>query len=494
MKSNRLIFMVGISLLGALGCSKMQPGMPIHQSADTQDERDYCMTKSEDPRQDSLSQSNPTHKILRIYIDTPEQLQAIERDTSVMIFHYCSPSDSESYSPVHYSPSEKGYTYVCDANEAPAIDLYPIDVYWPIGKRVPADYRYIQKDEVFIPSGEHSGTDSDNNERAQIPLTISGRIRAYDNRLEQYLPVIHAKIQYYSVQSGILTLRYTETDSLGYFTLYRPSTISDIDLLLENSNFVIRDGNTSSVKSLYIGSLGLHPGFLQKDFSENFFLDVYQSASYYYYKTNSLLSQVTKYSSSPAINIYTVNSASGANIAGSFSYGYETSPYITIYNPYYDDYEAAASYVFGTVLHEFGHATHYITDGLSPFSITHPAIKESFASFFGWYNVLNFYSDVIDTEAVTNIICSQDRQTWSPTTYYINYTPLYIDLFDETNQSLYYSGTVNDTISGVPVSVILNSALGHTSFQSVFSYLSSFIGQYYTATEYSSLTTPYSIF
>lgn len=108
---NRFIFIAGLSFLGILGCNKLQPEMLIYQPTSSEDDTNYYITKSENPGHDSLSQSNPTHKILRIYIDTPEQLQAIERDTSILIFHYCSPSDSEKHSPVHYSPSEKGYTY-----------------------------------------------------------------------------------------------------------------------------------------------------------------------------------------------------------------------------------------------------------------------------------------------------------------------------------------------------------------------------------------------
>ena len=490
MKSSRIIIIVGLSFLGVLGCSKMQPGMPIHQSADTQDERDYCMTKSEDPRQDSLSQSNPTHKILRIYIDTPEQLQAIERDTSVMIFHYCSPSDSESYSPVHYSPSEKGYTYVCDANEAPAIDLYPIDVYWPIGKRIPRDYRYHGSGNIVIPSF----STSDEDDRGVQPLYVNGQVRAYDNRLNQYMPIAHARLQYYSMVAGVLTLRYSATDSLGYFSLYKPAIISEITLQLENSHFTIRENNTSPIKSYVLDLVGSNPGFKQFDLASDFYLDVFKAASYYFYESNSVLSQITKYSSMSSMSIFAVNNPDPINNnLGVFSYG-GASPYITIYNAYSSDYSGAASKVYGTVLHELGHATHYMTDGYAGLYSTETVVKESFASFFGWYNVMEYYSAVAPNHSTVHSICTQGRQSWTPLSTNLNYTPFYIDLYDDYNQNLYYLNANVDTVSSVPVSALLNMSFGHTTFQSVYNELSTYIGQYFTASEFNTFTSPYSIF
>ncbi len=490
MKSSRIIIIVGLSLLGVLGCSKMQPGMPIHQSADTQDESDYCMTKSEGPRQDSLSQSNPTHTILRIYIDTPEQLQAIERDTSVMIFHYCSPSDSESYSPVHYSPSEKGYTYVCDANEAPAIDLYPIDVYWPIGKRIPRDYRYRNTGDIFIPYFSLSVED----ERALQPLYVNGQVRAYDNRLNQYMPIAYARLKYYSRVAGVLTIKYSATDSLGYFTLHKPDPITLIELILENPRFSIRENNTSTVKSFVIDDIGGNTGFKQEDLGSDFFLDVYRAASYYFYNENSLLNQVTKYNPQESMSIFAVNNPDPSNnYLGLFSYG-GASPYITIYNAYGSDYSGAASKVFGTVLHELGHATHYMTDGYAGLYSTETVVKESFASFFGWYNVMEYYSAVAPNHSTVHSICTQGRQSWTPLSTNLNYTPFYIDLYDNYNQNLYYLNANVDTVSSVPVSALLNMSFGHTTFQSVYNELSTYIGQYFTASEFNTFTSPYSIF
>ena len=452
-------------------------------------------TKSGIDHQDSLATSPaPTHKVLRITIESMEQLQSIERDTTIIIFHYCSSKDQDSPSPVRYYPPEENNIYICDAEEAPVIDLYPIDVYWPVWKNIPEDYKYVHNGDTYIPSVEE-GSET----RAQVPLSISGQVRAYDNRLNQYKPVMHAKIRYYSLVSGNLVLRNTTTDSLGYFTLNRPDTIMDIDMYLENSNFVVRDSITTSVKVISLRNIGLHPGYLQKDLSSNFFLDVYQAASYYFYKNNDLLSQITKYSSESSLDIFAVNSPSPTgNTRGSFTCGGNISPYITVFNPEYSNYTGAASKIFGTTLHELGHATHYFFDGYMSFLFVHKLIRESFASFFGWYNVKEYYSDVITDHASVNAICTQGRQQWTPSpdpTALLNpYSPFYIDLYDDFNQYYFLPDAMNDPISGVPVSIIIDSSLGHTSFQTVLSYLSTYVGQYYTSSEFSTLTTPYSCF
>ena len=128
-------------------------------------------------------------------------------------------------------------------------------------------------------------------------------------------------------------------------------------------------------------------------------------------------------------------------------------------------------------------------------SQTDTVIKESFASFFGWYNVYQYYSSVAITHQIVNNICTQGRQTWTASSSNINYTPIYIDLFDNYNQHTYSSIPYNqDPISGVPINTIINFALGPTSFHNVYYPLASLIGSYYTGSEYSAFISPYSLF
>ena len=101
------------------------------------------ITKSSDLPADTLSNNASGQKAIRISINTLEQLEAIEQDTSIVIFHYCTPEDPDGPQPVRYSPSTRGGgALVCDADISPDIYLYPVDVFWPNEKLIPDTINY----------------------------------------------------------------------------------------------------------------------------------------------------------------------------------------------------------------------------------------------------------------------------------------------------------------------------------------------------------------
>lgn len=474
----------------------------------------YVMDTKSNNLLDSLSGFEFTKQPIRININTLEQLSAIEQDTSIVIFHYCTPEDQDNPQPFKYSPQSRGgEALVCDAEAAPDIYLYPVDVFWPSGKSIPDTIKYEVLSDTISSATRYDHLDP----FPLQPASLRGQVRAYDNRLLEYVPVRNATIKYYQKLGSNEVLQYTSTDSQGNFIIEVPAVNRNMELVLQNANYIVRNGNTSEVKSISLGApsfdyfgplegsreteprIIISPTFIQRDLPSNFFLDVYQAAHYYYYGSNELLNQVTRYSSASALSIFAVNGIDVIdNSRGLFSYYQSGSPlpYVTIYNPEIENYIGAASKIFGTVLHELGHATHYTSEGSVNFDATDDIITESFASFFGWLNVLHYYSSIASTHGNINSICTQGRQSWQAVSDTLIYTPFYIDLYDNYNQSLYYSSpnVVNDEISNVPVSIILSLVFEHSTFSTVYNQLASYINQWFTLTEYNDFATPYSIF
>lgn len=435
----------------------------------------------------------PTHKVVHVCASDLDQLSLFERDTSVVIIKYCQSSNET----VLYVPDTEN---VIDSDSAfpnnninNKIEINPIDILCPIDYIIPNNIRHQRLYDAFVPSN----TQDNNDElRALKPYWINGQIRAYNNRLNQYLPVPYAVIQYYSTRNGITSLYYTSTNSSGNFTMELPDYFEDIQLRLQNTYFTIRYGVSSDPKTINLGTIAPisldETIFFQCDLPADFFIDVYTAASYYFYGTNDLLNLINKYSS--YINIFAYNEDNDS-IRGMFSYSTSgaSSPFITIYNPEVNNYSGAASKIFGTVLHELGHATQYQALGVNSFDAADSVIVESFASFFGWLNVYRFFDDVVTSHSDVHSICTQGRQNWTPSAA-SNYTPFYVDLFDDYNQNNYSSIYNQDTISNVPISVILDLSLEETSFASVNSSFSSYVGTYFTSTQYSQFIAPYSIF
>jgi hypothetical protein len=314
---------------------------------------------------------------------------------------------------------------------------------------------------------------------------IGGYIYAYDNSLGQNVPVRNAKIQI----SGY-RINFIYTDAEGHFYLPEWGNIQNasLTLWLDNNIIIIRDGTTSNQKTIPLGSVSSLWGNntnVNIYLPDSFEMNIFQAAGYYSYGQNTLLDLITRYY---PIDIHAIDSYTSGQDYGNFYYSTQWTPYIYIRN-----YNPLASNIFGTVLHELGHATYYGIEGYNMNNSVPDVIQESYASFFGWYNALCYYSYVGANHSYVHSICTQGRQAWTPNSVNLNYTPIYIDLSDNINQMSAYNNTsyVDDSISGLPVSAILSAAMGPTSFSQVVSILSGYVGVYYNQSSYDNYITNY---
>ena len=241
----------------------------------------------------------------------------------------------------------------------------------------------------------------------------------------------------------------------------------------------------------------LHPINLSYEFERQ----VYQSAWYYYHGSNSLLNIIPKIMGNSSdelrVAVYPFHSSLSYQIQGEtivgvgwFLTGNSTPPYIEICN--YASGTYRSSKIFGTTLHELGHASHFVSNGTSYHS-TEKMVKESFASFSGWYNAYIYYFSVVPGESSFRYFTTQHRQNWySDNTD--SYTPVFVDLSDIFNQYGSYNPAINDAISGVPVSTIIDYAFQAQSWSDVYSQMLLDVGSFFSSTEFLDFTSAYSVF
>lgn len=147
--------------------------------------------------------------------------------------------------------------------------------------------------------------------------------------------------------------------------------------------------------------------------------------------------------------------------------GWQFTPYINIYN----EYSSNQSFPIGTILHELGHWSmwNFKNQSLPYKTNADKILAESWASYSGWlltekyyrslgwvkpsYSSLSDLSNWIDYNFTGN-----SRQFWRKTTASGYYSPLYVDLVDDINQSIVNEDYLEDLISGFPNELIVKMA------------------------------------
>ncbi len=441
---------------------------------------------------------SPTHCALCIYPESMDELHDLEKDKSIIMFYHpfgyeLQPEslDEDNTTDATELFLDGNCGFFSEGNDSRI--LRPVYVLWPKSCAIPDSIHYD-----FLFESHYSEMIIDRSFDIEPDSGISGYLYSFDNRSSQYSPIKNVQLEF---QSIFHFTRIAYTDSTGFFFLPYADSDHPLVINLKNDKFSVRDSLTSSIKSLSVPLYDDIYNFPSNNCENiinlpaNFYLDVYKAAEYYFNGSNDLLSIVPTYDTlGTSIDIHAIDNASEDNYLGCFYNN--PNPYICIWNPYKNNYSGASSKLFGTVNHELGHATNRASTGRINMNNTEPVIKESFASFFGWYNVLQYYAALIGSnQNMVNSICTQGRQYWTPSSQNINYTPIFIDLFDNYNQHTYSGSPYNeDVISNVPITFILSASLGPLQFQSVYNTLISGVGVLYSADDFSSFISPYSLF
>ena len=468
-------------------------------------------------RSNSLS---PTHKALKFIPQNESIAHALLTDTTMWVsripFGYRPVAQKKDHpfqrSIISEPFNDEPLGNCTDGNGAPPV-ITPIYARWPVDRSIP-DIPHEVLYDIYTPS---SGSSIDSLLSSELAPKIQTRgerpdagfhpawmdpwglkIRFYDNVLNAYKNVLYIHVRYMDYYSFYTKTLITNSDGKVDVPVNVPMS-AWVFIEFYTNDFKITDNDSANYSIEFIDTVDnlteypytfvLGSPVTTLDYPYSFRRQVFQAARYYYKGKNDLLNNIQKMHLDDPLRIATYPDSTyfhdneGPYI-GEFV-GNATPPYIRLCQ-----YDTLATKIFGTAFHELGHASHKTEVGTS-FGTTEPRIKESFASFMGWYNVKKYYSTVLTTDSQVHSYCTQGRQTWYGDATN-SYTPIYIDMVDDYNQStILGSYYVNDAISDVPVTDVLSFAIGPVYWWQSEYLMQQQIGVLYSSTDFNNMISLY---
>ncbi len=280
---------------------------------------------------------------------------------------------------------------------------------------------------------------------ARIP---SGTILAYDNTLEQNMPIIGVQIDLHT-EHQIYT---TYTDTAGHFSF--PS------VELSSGHYQLQWKQQNSL--FYITTNGDDPaGIRGGNINTPWNLTITNGESQYHsilfraavaYLTSDIARESKPFSSLPINANYRRKRFGGPGTARFNSIAKDIDSWaMNKYDNRFSDIR-----VFAYVSHELAHAHHdYIYQGRSQYLNTELRLRESWAEAVKYYQVLEMYGNSFSmTKTYSKQIpfySGWHNHSWGRSDYYPAYTPLMIDLVDTFNQE-----AINDQVSGYTLREIVS--------------------------------------
>ncbi len=474
-----------------------------------------------------------THYALKIYPRTESEQWAISRMEDIQIsytpFDYVmlpkEQSDAlraaKSSIPTHPDVSRYTVTYenmrtVEGPVSAQSFDMPVMYVVWPCSKPLPQGYDYEIDYEVYLPSydsAENGNVATRNtvlvNDVVQIleqeairlvvggdlPIigiiptrTVSGHIYEYDTYMDRIVPMCNLYVQ---LQMGTSVLS-TYTDNYGRFSITnRIPDGASLSVLFTHPKWMITSYVDTYPTILHMGSVDATYPSSGKTFTlsqQNYpSCEIHRAVDYYYHGDHEFVPRIRE----DGIILRARDQSNANGNFGLFHYG--NNEYIEVFNLHrYMD-----SYVVGCTLHELGHFTHLgERGGNTNFSNVHYMIAESYASYVGWYLCGEYYKYIGAQFDDSENITGQNRQAWVKTFACANplYSPLFIDLFDDYNQSVDDADCNYDILNMFSHATMKRIAAQGFNWEYVYGILldeAGDYGRYYTESELNTYVQPY---
>jgi hypothetical protein len=471
----------------------------------------------------------PTHYALKIYPKSEDEQWRVEMMADVRVayipFSFAQLTGEEvsriekskTRSAANTFPEKSPYTVTYNYTEVtdggptgPVTYQLPIlYTVWPVTKPLPTDLEYVVDYEVFLPpksndktrSGSSPTPLSDEAMRSLVgealsmalgvsgdptiplkPSSLTAYVRTSDNILNSMAPLANLKVR---LQLGA-HIHDTATMSNGWFVI--PWEMDDQDITYGTLSFIYQDHSSSRWKittntsnlTPYTNSMGhihtlwntlVYPMDTEIDIAlqsgphqEN---EIHRAVSCFF-DNQSVFNRSVSVTGPMTI---IANDFAYGNIGGSFSLG---DAAINIYN-----YGGTNGNVIGTTLHEIGHFAHF-NNGSAQYRNTPKFLRESFASYAGWYLGLEYYKTQgwIHPDGNPQIVGSS-QQDWQKTdTGNLSwYSPLFIDLTDNYNQAAALGSYFpNDNIQGVSASNVWNMITTSTSWTQIKPKIVAYVG------------------
>lgn len=468
---------------------------------------------------EELAQLNlqATHYNVKIFPKSEVEQRAIELTEGVTVsyipFDYIQMPEEESRTMRSFGAQavypEKGYytqTFEDHESTEGAVESFTITLpilyaVWPCDKPFPAGMHYEILYEVFLPekvSNERSLSLLSNAmqilEQEAVNLASGGRNRAsrswlsatarggaynYDTQMKTHVPVANLKVRY-QVGSQVWET-YTESDGKFFIRTPIPAN-ANLSFIFQHQKWTITRENSTAACTI---PWGRHA-------------DRYPNASYYGGYSIPIFEvhrAVNFYYNEPH-NVPTWHYPSGMRVivldyrhpdfAGLFSYFKDKNAYITIS----DGYHGNEGHIIGTVLHELGHWSQYRMKGFSAFRDCQNLLKESWASYVGWYLGELYYTYLgwVKPADDSSNITGQARQNWVPV-FSDYYSPLFVDLRDSYEQE--GSG---DVIENVSFSVINDIGAKASDWSTCRALIRSHLGANYSNAVLDAFFAPYNAY
>lgn len=485
----------------------------------------YDMLARKKQTSDAVSRKlSATHYATKLYPKNEEEQWSLETMKDVFIayvpFDYKQLSEMEiavvdNSLPVEVFADESRYTVTHDDYETVEGPADPVTIVlpvlyavWPCDKPFPQGLDYEVLYEVFLP--EYTADDTRANDLGIEALqeleaeairianvetttratrnwesrTVRGSVHHYDKLMNKYVPMAYLRIRYqlgskryeattgndgrYSISTTVpadaslyLLFQYDDKWKITPESTTRPIT----ELLGSHYEIYTRNDFDVYVKERATPHYEIHR-------AANFYMNGRHSVPTYYYKTG--------------LRIRAIGRTDDKN-NGFFSYSKNDESYLSIY---YNNKETPGSLV-GTILHELGHFTHFAIRGYSEYKYTDRLLKDSYASYVGWYLCEKYYFSIDYMPYGGFDFTSQARQDWKLGIVGdgIYYSPLFVDLVDEYDQSgnSIFSVFCTDVIKNVPHEIISRIATESKEWKTCRNILEEYIGTYYNRTDLDNL-------
>lgn len=384
---------------------------------------------------------------------------------------------------IRYDSDQKSFSAENEDGSS-SIRIPALYVEWPIDKPLPEDMEY--KIEYLILNNLESP-------RIHYPSNYHFVIRTYDSTLNRYVRLRNLKIQ---VSYNGLTLTNSSTNSKGYFKVTgnqaneasEPLSYTLTAILSSSKWKVIRNTNQTTPIHISLGTVSQyfdpsHPldTMYVNLSSVSTEIEIHRALDYYYNSSHELSSSIL--SSESSLRVFAPTSSYPGVHGGTQWDNY--GALFVIYNN-----GLSLPELMGVIYHELGHARKfYAQNGPSGSTEDHYRIHESYACFIGYhmsrkYYLINGYSFSSGTYIWFN---EQHKQYWTTG----RYTPLFVDLADDYNQSAESSIYVSDSISDVPITAIDSLGKYTNTTTHFITNAAPMVGVYFTQNQLDSLLLKY---
>ncbi len=400
------------------------------------------------------------YRYVRILPANKEQLNAIESDTSLVLFDY----------PLHYEILVFGTYYhdpsVADADQTWLYCVVPSDYHFPSGINEELIYHvYIPPtsakgdfyDRLEEEAYNVAGCDDDNDGAKASTAswwTPSATIRAWDDVVNGYIVLQGVKVRARrgtKVGVGI-------TDSQGRCKVDRDFK-KDVyySIKWESGRWDIRNGSLG--QAYYHENKKMHSHwdfYIANNGSSILYASVHRAAYKFFYGNRLGLKSPALSYGKTKIGVYNRNPWWGSGCCwGTWSL-LGIIPDIRVAH----SHTTPTSEVFATAIHELGHQSHLLFIGKGTYIQLTKEIHESWATAVQWKLTNHHYNEEQEQDLYTYYYNCQE---WFPGNKGKGktscYTPIFIDLMDYFNQRKSGSQYPNDLIGGYEISYIQNKIL-----------------------------------